>query len=392
MKRRNILITLSVVFSALALWGASETLYNFKGHYYGIFLLTGRDNHRWVLKDDLFLGDGPRVIFALSFAPLRRLFYPRNETTSNSARLEVEWDAKNGNGWVRNVLGNGTELRTYFSRFEDSENYITQGLFVGGGEATDVQSVVNKDLNSTGMTFFDGQRWLHLWCNANEGIRAADPRQRIVPPSYWRFIDSKVLLNDSERLVLRSRHEVVIDNVPLRIERFAYFRAGAPFFKLGINITNVGNRAVSYFYFYGDEPWVGEFGSSLGNLGWAKGRILPVETTIDPQHETYAGMVDVNHQIANFIEWFGSYRPNLVYISNENGRFSPAGVIEPLVSNERFIGLEWGSKTLLPGETSHIYLALGMAAIDSKMGIPIKPPDIPLSDYLLSRAAAADPP
>lgn len=381
LRRSKYLWLVALAAAALAVWLISSTLFVFRGHLQGVFLLSGRDGYRWVLKDDLFLGDGSRVLWSCSFGPLRRLFGDGERLPRGERRLNVVWDAEDGAGWVRNAFGDGTELHTYFSRFEDSAGAVTHGLFVGGGSASVVVKDHNAALNDTGMAYYDGQRWLHLWCSVNEGIRDARHLDVRLPPSSWRFLDSQVLIRSPQRAVLSSRHQVTLDGEPLLIERFAYFRAGESYFKLGIRLTNTGQRPLSYIYLYGDEPWVGAYGSSAANLGWAKGRILPFETTIDPQQESYAGLVDSAYGVANFIEWLGPNKPSLVYISNVGGRYAPVNDVVPLVSDERFIGLKWGPRTLVPGQSDLIFLVIGMAPLDPRSGVPIKP-EIPPSDYL----------
>lgn len=384
MPQRKILLAVALTLTTLLVWLASETIFDFKGHFQGIFLLTGRDNHRWVLKDDLFLGDGPRVLFFVPFDPFRHLFTPPKAIPTNGrSHLTLEWDSQHGDGSITNSLPDGTAIQTFFSRFTDEYGLEAHGLFVGGGEASAALKTNNRELSNTGMTYFNGQRWLHLWCNANEAIATPVPRYEAKTPSSWSFLDSKVLINNSERVVIRSRHQVEIGGVPLRIERFVYFRAGATFFKLGIKITNIGDHPLDYSYFYGDEPWVGEYGTSLGNIGWANGHFFPNETVFNPMRDKYAGMVDIYTNTANFIEWFGPFRPSHFYISNQNGVYSEIDHNVPLVSNERYIGLVWGPQIIRPGETNQIYLAIGMAPFDPRRGVPVKP-EIPLSDYLKS--------
>lgn len=366
---------------------ASQTRFIFKGHYQGIFLLHGRNGHRWELKDDLLLGDGGRLICSIPFEPMLRLFQGGRTVKPGEAYLEFEWDENDGSGWVRNVLQDGKELRFFFSRYIDDRNLNVKGLFLGGGLADAVEGESAEDasrMNDSGMAYYDGERWRHIWCTANEILAPADFPARISSPSSWRFLGAKVLHRSSDRVVLSSSNEAVVDGVPLRVDRFAYFAAGQPYFKLGIRLTNVGARPVRFYYSYGDEPWVGDYGSALGNLGWVKQRLLHYETVIDARRHRYAGLVDEDSGTANFIEWIGPNTPDIVCVSNRIGRCAPEENQVPLTSNEIFIGLQWGPHLLLPGQSERIFLAIGMASQNPLTGVPLKP-EIPpdyLPDYL----------
>jgi hypothetical protein len=52
----------------------------------------------------------------------------------------------------------------------------------------------------------------------------------------------------------------------------------------------------------------------------------------------------------------------------------------PLSSNTRFIGLQWGPRTLQPDQSEKYTMAIGMAGRDSITGFPVKPP-VDLSNF-----------
>jgi hypothetical protein len=104
---------------------------------------------------------------------------------------------------------------------------------------------------------------------------------------------------------------------------------------------------------------------------------------VDSGKYSYAGIydygnsaIDEGHDFtgtANFIEWFGNEKPT-VYFANASGRMTGmAGQKTPLASNARFIGLEWNSRSLPPGQSTTYTLAIGMAEHDPERTIPIKP-------------------
>lgn len=357
----------AALLAAIALLAAALDV-RVSGHWHGIFLLLAKEGPRLELKDDLFLGDGQRLVTGVSFSRLRRALSGAAVPSPGEPSLEVEWDEHAGSGVVRNHLGDGTEIVTLFARYEDSAGKTTHGLFVGGA-LPDVAADAAL-ANQSGMAYRDARGWHHIWCNVNEGLYDV-AEERLSYPSEWRLLGTRVLIRDRERVVIESSHELAVAGGVLRVDRFAYFRAGRPWFKLGIRILNAAETPIDYVYGYGDEPWVGEFGSAAGNVGWLQGEIVRVEGAVDVARHRWAGVLDEDSGLANFVSWVGGERPDVVYFANQPGlRQHPTAV--PLASNEVFVGLEWRTR-LLPGESRSMLLALGLAAVDAATGIPFLP-------------------
>lgn len=382
------LLPFLLVFAVLsAVFLFVTTHFDIKGHYEGIFLLKARHGALFEIKDDLYLGDGSRLIFGLDTdqAPFR-YFRVKKKPEPGKPFLEFKWDKDDGSGYVMNFLPDGGRILTCFSRFCDSEGLYNHGLFVGGGLPAGVRYDRTNLINETGMSYSDGTRWYHLWCNANEGL-ASVKDLRHADPAHWLFLGSKILNYSDKALAIKSSHEALVDGVPLRIDRYAYFKAGDKFFILSIIIKNTGNAPVSFYYAYGDEPWLGDYGSSKGNVGWVDGHIVSTVQYVDTSRFGHAGFFDYGNTAvgeghnytrkANFIKWVGGKTP-LVYFSNRETEFPDKGNEgEPLGSDTRFIGLQWGPQALLPGEKVRYALVIGMADQD-KNGFPVIP-DIKLS-------------
>ncbi len=356
--------------------------FNFTGNYEGIFLLKGEPGALYELKDDLFLGEGYRYIWGIDFEDLKQFFHGLFEVEAGSEpHLVFEWNGNHGNGFIRNYLAGGKQLLTCFSRFIDDDGREVSGLFVGGGLPANVRDDDIVKMNSTGMAFYDGVRWYHIWCNVNEGIFTSDATP--IYPSSWKYLGGRILHNGTKSLVLESSHEVTLDEEPLHIDRHAYFRAGETYFILQIIITNAGNKPVTFYYVYSDEPWLGNYGTSGGNVGWSGDGLHKYEGTVNSSKYNYAGLFDYGNdaigeghnftKTANFLAWFGEVKP-AVYFSNSNTEeLKNTNVKIPLYSNTRFIAVQWGPCTLPPGQSEIYTLAIGMADRDSKTGLPTKP-------------------
>ena len=362
--------------------------FDFTGQFEGIFVLKGHRGELVEIKDDLYLGDGRRLLFSLDFENpvflIPRLF---SHHDPDKAYLDFEWGNRAGSGFIRNMLPGGRQLLTCFGRYKDESDRYAKGLFVGGGLPKNVENENSPMINETGMAYYDGKRWYHIWCNVNEGIISSVTGDMAYPGD-WEYEGGRILNQSSQSLAITTSHRVIIDGTPLHVDRRVYFKAGNTYFILSIAIRNIGNRPLTYNYVYGDEPWLGNFGSSKGNIGWIKDRTILYTQMVDPAKYDYAGFYDYGNSIineghdytrvANFLQWLEN-RPKYIYYANSPIIYELAGIIDqtemfvPLDSNTRFIGFEWAAKSLAPGESDHFSIAVGMAGHDPKTGFPAKP-------------------
>ncbi len=361
--------------------------FNITGNFEGIFLLKGEQSALFEVKDDIFLGEGIRHIIGIDFADAKLFLYRVFHSPAlKEPYLYFEWNEKTGEGFVRNFLPGGKQMITCFSRSIDDSGKGYSGLFVGGGLPANVKDDDIIKENETGIAYYNGKRWLHIWCTANEGISSLSGN---IYPSRWKYLGSKVLHKNDDDLVLESIHEVHVDNIPLRVERHAYFRSGETYFVLTVSVKNIGDSPATYSYFNGDEPWLGNFGSSAGNVGWSADRLYNYVGMVDTKRTNYAGFYDYGNDAiseghdftlaANFIQWFGDVEP-LVYFSNgPNETPGPGTPRTPLKSNTRFLRIEWGPRTLQPAQTVTYTMAIGMAGAGLHDS-PVKP-DVHLKSF-----------
>lgn len=349
--------------------------FSFQGHLEGIYFLRGEGSKSLLVTDDVYLGEEERLISGIDFAWFHDLLQPHSD--GNRPHLELEWSERGGYGYVRNYLGDNKILMTSFSRYIDSNNHYTKGLFIGGALPG---ALLAASKNNSGMSYFDGQRWSHIWCNTNEGIGSTISPAGFAP-SDWRFLGSRIVSQTPEHVAVTSEHEISLDGVSLQIERTIEMIAGEPDLSLTVKISNTGHGIGRYFYYYGDEPWLGDFGSARGDVGWVDGRLVEYEEEIDPKTVDYAGMADYGSSVlgegkdyghaANFIKWLGPDKPDTVFFANRYKGFKRDSRVKvPLQGDGRSIGMYWGSRTLVPGEVQVIRLAIGMAAEDPVTGLP----------------------
>jgi hypothetical protein len=358
---------------------------NLEGSFEGFFILKGEHGKLLEIKDDLLLGEYERVIFKLDLPWLHGLFAESPAPTPGEPFIKYAWNTRKGHGYINSYSPDGTRFVICLSRFHDSNNEVPHGLFIGGGLPYSTYEDKTIQLNETGVAYYTGTKWHHIWCNANEAIAGGTSPEKLLFPSQWDCKGSKVLYGTARKIMFQSSHRVQLDGLPFDIDRFLIYRAGDHYFQLIIRIKNSGQTPGGYYYIYGDEPWVGNYGSSAGDVGWAGKRLFLYESIIDPDQYPYAGMFDSGNplvlgekgpfsNIANFIEWRGDIKPDLVYFSNKEGNVNPESARVPLASNDnRVIFLQWGPRVLLPNQSETIALAIGMATPGSHSSFPRKP-------------------
>jgi len=367
---------------ALIVCIVSKVDVDYYGSLEGLFLLKG-ENGAWLeVSDDLFPEDTDRFIYGHPSTLFKHAVSVGSCTASGRPCMNFEWNEREGRGFIKTTYADGRKLLVCLSRFKDSLGLHPSGLFLGGDlppSDPDFQ-IFNK--NETGMAYFDGKRYYHIWCNVNEGI--SDAANNPISPSQWQFLGSKVLENSQTDLTLVSRHRTLVNGVPVTIERFLFYTVGDTFVTIVTNITNVGNTGTTLSYVYGDEPWLGNFGTSAGNVGWLKDRLVTTEMLVDTKKYDYFGMFDHGNTLAggpqtytnkaNFIEWQHANPPTYAYFANGFGNFPNTGKVAPLSSpDNRVIALQWGKLRIEPGGILSFKLAVGMAENNPQTGLPVKP-------------------
>lgn len=357
--------------------------FELRDQYFGIFILKKASGFGIEIVNDIYPDELKRKIISLDFNPLSKNFFVRKNSKDTYPRLNYIWDKKRGRGFVVNYLSENQILLTVLSRFKTDTDETTNGIFIGGElPESEFDRELNR-MNDTGMAYYDGTRWYHIWCTSNEGL-ASGTTMEPIPPISWKFLGSDVIKYTSQKLVLKSSHKALSDGNPLLIERFGIFIAGKPYMILVQKITNIGTNSASYYYVYGDEPWLGNYGSSIGNIGWVSDHLINYEEEIDTKKYSYIGLYDYGNDVigeghnftgmANFIEWIYGV-PDVAFIVNQgNAVIDKPKKKSPLNSQlSRFIGAQWGPIYLQPKAAHVIVLAIGMAQGNKEGHIPIKP-------------------
>jgi hypothetical protein len=381
MKRKLFVIfIITVAFANIAMASIFlfHELFNFTSSNSAVYFLRGKFGGIEI-KRDLLIEEADRLIFMVDANRVFNYLMKGMAIARNKPILELTWDEELGVGDIKQFRSDGSIMSFPFSRFE-SVDRRPQGLFLGGDlPYGDVSRAENRD--TSGLSYYDGEDWHHIWCAIDEGFKALGEKPASVPPLSWDFLDSRVLKYTEDEIILQSDHALDLDGRKVRMERFASFRAGDDYFVLKVKVTNEGAKPVSYGYSWGDEPWVGDYGASRGDVGWYEDGIIKYEQFISPLKHTYAGYWDYGNDAAgekheftghaNFVEWFAP-APSLVFLSNAIEDCCDERL--PLYSvSDRVISLVWLNQLLLPGQSRTYTLALGMATVNPATGMPQKP-------------------
>jgi hypothetical protein len=359
--------------------------FDIEGDLAGIYILKGENGKFLEIKDDVLLGEYDRVIFKEDITWLRSMLDREPTQNRQEPHQKLSWNKNAGHGFIYNNSPDGTRFVICLSRFQDSNGKAPRGLFIGGGLPYSRYEASTVQLNETGVAYFNGSRWYHIWCNANEAVAGGNSPGKMIFPSEWEYLGSKIHYDTPKKVMLQSSHRVILDGVPFQIDRFLIYRAGDRYFLLANRFRNIGERPSAYFFVYGDEPWVGDYGSSGGNVGWTEDRLYYYESLINTYKHSYAGMLDKGNPlvlgergpysgVSNFIEWIGDIKPDLAYFSNKEGKVSEESARIPLSSRDnRVMFLQWGPRLLAPNQSETLLLAIGMADKGTSGDLPVKP-------------------
>jgi len=321
-----------------------------------------RDPTGFRVATDVTFNEVDSVVFRLDATPLLNTLFETISAASEQPRMDVTFNEASGRGIVKQFHPDGSRLELSLARYEDPEAH-PRGVVIGGDfPVGDVGTDENRE--GGGMALFDGNRWIHLWCSANEGI-AVSGGGAVHEPHTWKYLSGRVVKTSSQEVIVESVHEVSLQGIPLRITRRLDMKAQDDFATLFMRVANQGDRQILYDYAYGDEPWVGQFGTSAGDVGWYEHGLVTREAHLTPRPADLIGFVDRGNSYAgetqdysgyaNFIQWLRPI-PTEVYFSNS---FYSVGARLLDSKDNRLLNIVWKNQYLGPGESKNYVLRVG---------------------------------
>lgn len=299
---------------------------------------------------------------------------------------------------MRHLFADGSRLETCFQC--DYPGY-TGGLVIGGYGGSGMAFIPREPLR--------GFESINVLCALDESIW---DRDRSVEYSYgWsenfgagadgerlEFVRGAVLEPGPDRLVLGS----VNAGGCYEVEKVATTRADAAWWIFATRVTNRCPRPVHFDFFTGDDPWLGRYASSDGDVGWSPDGLLERDAELVPFTE--GGIYDLGNRslgqtpgpFSNQANFFaldpGAPLPDRAFVAN---RFAHARAeIDPsrVLTNQQMIALNlgWASRTLAPGASFAVALAMGLART-SEPGETPRAPAITDEDWSVWRRYLIEP-
>lgn len=309
------------------------------------------------------------------------------------SRVEVGWDPATGRGDVRHYFESGDVARTCFHCGYPG---YTGGLVVG-------------NFNGSGYGYYPkeplrGFKSVNVLCATDESLWDLDEKAEYTygwSENYGKGDDGKRLEYQRGRILEPGPGRVVLQSENAggcyRVTKVATTRAGAAWWIVATRITNRCDRPIRFDFFTGDDPWLGLYRSSDGDVGWStEAGLLERETEIVPF--TSGGIYDLGNRalgqapdsFSNQAMFFeidpGAPLPDHAFLAN---RFAhSAQEIDPkhVLTNQQMIALNlgWTGRTLAPGKGLTVALAMGLAKTGEPGATP-KPQPITDADWSVWR-------
>ncbi len=306
--------------------------------------------------------------------------------------FRVNWDPQTGRGPVSQRLENGD---LYIACFHCQYPGYTGGLWLGS-------------FNGSGFLYVPvdpppGFATLNLFCAQDESL--FDEDTGVEYDGGWS--ENFGFGNDGEPLPYLAG-AVVEDgsrggDVVLRavnaggcyaLTRHVLWPRGAGYLVFSTVVENVCARPVRFAFWTGDDPWIGRYASSEGDVGFAAPGLLPRETVLDPRTFGYVGMLDLGNvltgepagafsNVADVLLFdpgqpapqHGLVANGFAHAAEEVDPTRPLDNRSPTAFNVGYTGVR-----LAPGEAVRLRYALGRATPQPE-GRPPLPPAIPAAHW-----------
>lgn len=309
------------------------------------------------------------VILAPSFTS-----YKSDHKPAIIPQFELNWNPENGQGQVVQNFPAGDLLRVCF---HCAYRGYSGGLIIGS-------------YNSSGFGFsparpIHGFKKINVFCAQDESIWDLDEKREY---SYG-WSENFGTGSDGERLnYIRGR---ILDKGPVqivlqsensggcyRVIKVAYSRLNARWWILATRIINNCSHDIKFDFYSGDDPWLGTYRSSDGDVGWTPAGIIRTETLFGIGQFTEGGLYDLGNQAlgqkegsfsnqANFFKLDpATILPDQAIFANSFAHsvkdIDPNRVLDNRTMTA--LNLGWTGQQLKPGKGLTLAWAMGLAETD----------------------------
>ncbi len=310
--------------------------------------------------------------------------------SAGSRRFEVSWDPRTGKGEVIQRYDDGALARVCL---QCGFPGYTGGLLIGSYSGSGFEYLPPEPLR--------GFASLNVFCAQDESIwdRASSREYAFgwsenfgTGPDGQRleYVSGAVRKRGPELVLLTGRNRGGCYQVDKRL----LWKREARYLLVSTRIENACDEPVHFDFWTGDDPWLGKYRSSEGDVGYTDQALVRTETKVDPARFRFGGVYDLGNTAAG--EQEGSYsgaanfimlrpdgrKPDRIYFAN---RFVHADdQIQPqrALDNKTMLALNlgWIDIALRPGGSVAFAYALGLASSTGRAEPP-RAPDIAPEDW-----------
>jgi hypothetical protein len=300
-----------------------------------------------------------------------------------SARFEMGWDPATGRGKVIERRANGDSLAICFHCGFPG---YTGGLVIG-------------NYGAPGMGFYPrvpirGYSEINVFCAQDESIwDLADEAEYTYgwSENFGDGRDGKRLAYVAGRVLASDEHEVVLSSTNAggcyEVHKTAYTKEDWNAWIIATQVRNRCAHPVRFNFFSGDDPWLGHYASSDGDVGYTPDGILRRERSFVAGDFVAGGLYDLGNSelgqneagFSNQANYFaldpGLRLPDFAAFANRFAHTPDEVDRNRPLDNKTMtaLNLGWRNLALAPGESFHTAMALGLAVT----GIPGDIPRIP---------------
>jgi hypothetical protein len=314
-------------------------------------------------------------------------------------RFGLEWSPDTGRGSVTETLANGDTLSTCF---HCSYPGYTGGLVIG-------------NYGASGMAFrprepIRGYSEINVFCAQDESIWDLDEEAEYTygwsenfgdgpDGKPLKYVGGSILEHDDQHVLLSSENE----GGCYHVSKIATTRAGWRYWMIATRIRNRCDHAVRFHFHSGDDPWLGRYASSDGDVGWTPAELVRREKAFMAGQFVAGGLYDLGNaelgqtdsgfsNQANFFALDPSLPlPDFTAFANRFAHEARDVHPDKPLDNKTMtaLNLGWRDRGLAPGESFTTAMALGLATTGAPGTIPSLPA---LGDEAWSRWRAHLPP
>ncbi len=322
---------------------------------------------------------------------------PASESpVESAASFRLNWNPNDGRGSIVETLENGDLLGVCFQC--GYEGYAG-GLYIGNMDAPGfiwTPKVPRRGFSKLNIfcaqdeSLFDEQTQTEYSPGWSENFGTGEDGRKL------HYVEGAVIEDGTKgNVVLMS----VNQGDCYRVTRYLQWPRGAAYILITSYVQNICTRPREFSFWTGDDPWLGLYRSSDGDVGWFQGGIVQQETRITGDAFKWGGFYDLGNaalgqdnanfsNVADFIQPDpNEASPDEVFFANSFAHTANDITPNRPLDNGSMtaLNLGWTHKTLAPGQEWRVAYAMGIARTGEPGSLP-KPPDILRDQWSFDRA------